>query len=285
MASASGTRRRAWPRAGAWLKSPEDQPRWARPALLGLTVVAGFLYGWRAFGNLEIYYAATVRSMSMSWHNFVFAAFDPAGTITVDKLPGAFWVQALSVRVFGLHAWAIVAPQILEGMASVLVLYRVVRRLSGAVAGILAAGVLVLSPATVALNRGNISDTLMVLLLLLAADATVSAIISGRLRSLIAAGILVGLAFQAKMIEAWLVLPALALAYLVGTRGALGRRVVRLGVAGVVVAAVSVSWMLLVTVWPASHRPYVDGSSTNSIFGQVFVYNGFGRLDQASPNQ
>ena len=185
----------------------------------------------------------------------------------------------------GMHGWAIVAPQVLEGMACVLVLYRVVRRLSGAVAGILAAGVLVLSPATVALNRGNISDTLMVLLLLLAADATVSAIISGRMRSLILAGVLVGLAFQAKMIEAWLVLPALALAYLVGTRGGLGRRVARLGAAGVVVAAVSVSWMLLVTVWPASHRPYVDGSRTNSIFGQVFVYNGFGRLDQASPNQ
>jgi 4-amino-4-deoxy-L-arabinose transferase-like glycosyltransferase len=170
-------------------------------------------------------------------------------------------------------------------MASVLVLYRVVRRLSGPVAAILAAGVLVVSPATVALNRGNISDTLMVLLLLLAADATVSAIISGRMRSLILAGIMVGLAFQAKMIEAWLVLPALALAYLVGTRGGLGRRVARLGAAGAVVAAVSVSWMLLVTAWPASHRPYVDGSSTNSIFGQVFVYNGFGRLDQASPNQ
>jgi 4-amino-4-deoxy-L-arabinose transferase-like glycosyltransferase len=170
-------------------------------------------------------------------------------------------------------------------MASVLVLYRVVRRLSGAVAGILAAGVLVLSPATVALNRGNISDTLMVLLLLLAADTTVSAIVSGRMRSLIGAGVLVGLAFQAKMIEAWLVLQTLVLAYLVGTRGEPGRRVARLGAAGVVVAAASVSWMLLVTVWPASHGPYVDGSSTNSIFGQVFGYNGFGRLERASPNQ
>ncbi len=285
MVSVSGTRRSAWPRVIAWLRSPDDQPQWARPTLLGLTVVAGFLYAWNATGNLEIFYAAAVRSMSMSWHNFVFAAFDPAATITIDKLPGAFWVQALSVRVFGLHAWAIVAPQVVEGMASVLVLYRVVRRLAGPLAGIAAAGVLVLSPATVALNRGNIPDTLMILLLLLAADATVSAIISGRLRSLILAGVLVGLAFQAKMIEAWLVLPALALAYLAGAGGELGRRLARLATAGVVVAAVSLSWMLFVTVWPASHRPYVDGSSTNSIFGQVFAYNGFGRLDQASPNQ
>ena len=125
----------------------------------------------------------------------------------------------------------------------------------------------------------------MVLLLLLAADATVSAIVSGRLRSLIVAGILVGLAFQAKMIEAWLVLPALALAYLVGARDALGRRLAQLAAAGAVVAAVSLSWMVLVSAWPATDRPYVDGSSTNSIFSQVFVYNGFGRLDQASPNQ
>ena len=285
MASVPGTRRGSFTRVRPWWRSPDDQPGWARPALLGLTAVAGFLYAWKAYGNLEIYYAAAVRSMSMSWHDFVFASFDPAGTITVDKLPGAFWVQALSVRVFGLHAWALVAPQVVEGMASVLVLYRVVRRLSGALAGIAAAAVLVLSPATVLLNRGNIPDTLMILLLLLAADATVSAILSGRLRSLVVAGVFVGLAFQAKMIEAWLVLPALALGYLVGARDRLDRKLARLAAAGAVVAAVSLAWMVFVSVWPASHRPYVDGSDNNSIFHQVFVYNGFGRIDQASPNQ
>jgi 4-amino-4-deoxy-L-arabinose transferase-like glycosyltransferase len=269
----------------AWRRSPDGQPVWALLALVGLTVVAGFLYAWNATGNLEIYYAAAVRSMSMSWHDFVFAAFDPAGTITLDKLPGAFWVQALVVRVFGVHAWALVAPQVVEGMASVLVLYRIVRRLAGPLAGILAAAVLVLSPATVLLNRGNISDTLMVLLLLLAADATLTAIITGRVRSLVLAGVLVGLAFQAKMIEAWLVLPALAVVYLVAGPPGWGRRVVRLAGCGVVVAAASLCWMVFVAAWPASQRPYVDGSSTNSIFSQVFVYNGFGRLDQVSPNQ
>src|ERR1700722_848714 len=121
----------------AW-QSPADQPAWARPALLGVTALAGFLYSWKASGNLEIYYAAAVRSMSMSWHNFFFAAFDPAATVTLDKLPGAFWIQALFVRLFGVHAWAIVAPQVAEGMASVLVLYRTVRRLAGPLAGILA---------------------------------------------------------------------------------------------------------------------------------------------------
>jgi 4-amino-4-deoxy-L-arabinose transferase-like glycosyltransferase len=271
--------------AAPWWRSPDDQPAWARPALLVLTAVAGLLYAWNATGNLEIFYAAAVRSMSISWHNFLFAAFDPAGTISVDKLPGAFWVQALSVRVFGVHAWAIVLPQVVEGMASVLVMYRIVRRLAGSLAGILAAIVLVLAPATVALNRGNVSDTLMVLLLLLAADATVTAIGSGRVRSLIVAAVFVGLAFQAKMIEAWLVLPALGLAYLVGAPGGWRRQLARLGGAGLVSGGVSLSWMALVAVWPAAHRPYVDGSSSNSIFSQVFVYNGFGRLDQASPNQ
>jgi 4-amino-4-deoxy-L-arabinose transferase-like glycosyltransferase len=267
-------------------RSPEDQPGWARPALLAITAVAGLGYGWDATGNLEIYYAAAVRSMSMSWHNFFFAAFDPAATITLDKLPGAFWLQALSVRIFGVQAWALVAPQVVEGMACVLVLYRVVRRLSGPVAAIVAAGVLVLSPATVALNRGNISDTLMVLLLLLAADATVSAVVFGRTRSLIWAGVFVGLAFQAKMIEAWLVLPAFVLAYLVGvSQPNWSRRYARLAITGLVVAAVSLAWMVVVSLWPAQSRPYVDGSHSNSIFSQVFVYNGLGRLDQLSPNQ
>jgi len=266
-------------------RSPEGQPAWARPALLALTLLAGLLYSLDATGNLEVYYAAAARSMAMSWHNFFFAAFDPAATISVDKLPGGLWIQAVSVRWFGIHPWSLVLPQVLEGMASVLVLYRIVRRLAGPLAGITAATVLVLSPATVALNRGNISDTLMVLLLLLAADATVSAISSGRWRSLGLAGVFVGLAFQAKMIEAWLVLPALALAYLLGAAGGWGRRLARVAGAGVVAGVVSLSWMVVISLWPASGRPYVDGSASNSIFGQVFVYNGFGRLDQLSPNQ
>src|ERR1700678_618289 len=127
-------------------RSPAGQPRWARPALIGVAAVSAVFYSWNAAGNLEIFYAAAVRSMSISWHNFFFASFDPAGTVTLDKLPGAVWVQALSVRVFGLHPWALVAPQVVEGMATVLVLYRGVRRVAGPAAGIVAAAVFVLSP-------------------------------------------------------------------------------------------------------------------------------------------
>jgi 4-amino-4-deoxy-L-arabinose transferase-like glycosyltransferase len=276
---------RAWKRRLAFWRSPHDQPRWARPALLSVAGVSAFLYAWSVGNDLEPYYAATVRSMSMSWHNFFFAAFDPMATVSVDKLPGAFWIQALSVRVFGVHEWAMILPQVVEGTLTVLVIYRVARRLAGPVAGIVSVIVLVVSPVTVALNRGNISDTLMVLLLVLAADATVAAIITGHWRNILFAGIWVGLAFQAKMIEAWLVLPALGLVYLVAAPGDSRRRLLRLGATGLVTFVVSLSWMTLVTFTPAPGRPYVDGSHDDSLYAQVFLYNGFGRLDQASPNQ
>ena len=189
--------------------------------LLVITAISAFSYGWRASApvNIEIYYAAAVRSMSMSWHDFFFGAFDPAGTVTTDKLPGAFWVQALSVRLFGVHTWALVLPQVIEGALAILVLYHAVRRLAGPVAGLLAAGILAISPATVSLNRGNVPDTLMILLAVLAADAGVTAVVTGRLRPVLLAGVWVGLAFQAKMIEAWLVLPAIAGCYLLAAPG------------------------------------------------------------------
>jgi 4-amino-4-deoxy-L-arabinose transferase-like glycosyltransferase len=264
-----------------------DQPAWARPALLVITAAAAFSYAWRASRpvNIEIYYAAAARSMTAGLSNFFFGAFDPAGTVTVDKLPGAFWLQAMSVGVFGAHRWALVLPQVIEGALTVLVLYRTVRRLAGPVAGLAAAGILAMSPATVALDRGNISDTLMILLVMLAADSVVSALISGRWRPLLLAGVWVGLAFQAKMLEAWLVLPPLCACYLIAATGNWLRRARRCGAMVLLAVAVSLSWMSLVAIWPSGARPYVDGSTDNSPFQQVFVYNGFGRLDQATPDQ
>lgn len=256
-----------------------------RVLLAVLVAIAGLLYGWNASGNLEIFYAAAVRSMSSSWRDFFFAAFDPKGTITIDKLPGAFWLQALSVRIFGVHPWALVAPQVVEGMAAVVVMYRVAARTIGANWGLLAAALLVVDPAVVALDRGNISDTLMILLLLLAANSTVSAVLSSRFHHLLLAGLWVGLAFQAKMLEAWLVLPALGLAYLLASPSRPALKWARLVLAGVVTAVVSLSWMAVVSLFPKGSRPYVDGSQNDSLFSQVFVYNGFGRTDTATPNQ
>jgi 4-amino-4-deoxy-L-arabinose transferase-like glycosyltransferase len=217
--------------------------------------------------------------MAGSWHNFFFGAFDPWGTVSVDKLPGAFWIQALSLRLFGFHVWAIVGPQVVEGTLTVLVLYRAVRRVAGAGAGLVAAVALTVTPVTVLLNRGNISDSLLILLLVLAADAATDACMSGRLRPLVLAGLWVGLAFQAKMLQAWLVLPALFLAYLMAAPAlSLARRYGHIAVSAAVALAISISWMSVVTLVPAHDRPYVDGSCNKSVFSQVFLYNGADRL-------
>ncbi|HXZ61822.1 MAG TPA: glycosyltransferase family 39 protein, partial [Acidimicrobiales bacterium] len=167
---------------------------------------------------------------------------------------------------------------------TVLVLYHAVRRLSGPAAALVATVVLAASPATVTLDRGNVPDTLMILLLVLAADVTITAVLTNRWRSVVLAGVLVALAFQAKMLEAWLVVPALGLAYLVAGRGDLWARLVRIVVLSVTSLVLSFSFMIFVTLTPASQRPYVDGSTDNSIFQQVFTYNGFSRVNNASPD-
>jgi 4-amino-4-deoxy-L-arabinose transferase-like glycosyltransferase len=206
--------------------------------------------------------------------------------VTLDKLPGALWVQALSLRLFGFHLWAIVLPQVIEGTLTVLVLYRAVRRVAGPGAGLVAAAVVAVSPVTVLLNRANISDSLLILLLVLAADATSGALISGRVQSLMMAGVWVGLAFQTKMMQAWLVLPALYLAYLVAAPAAsFLRRFGHVVLSGLVVIVVSLSYMTAVTAVPAQDRPYVDGSCDNSIFSQVFLYNGINRFSGTELSQ
>jgi len=223
--------------------------------------------------------------MSLSLHNFFYGAADPWATVSVDKIPGALWVQAISLRIFGFHTWALVLPQVIEGMLTVLVLYRAVRRVAGAGAGLIAAVVLAGSPIVILLDRGNISDSLLIMLLVLAADATIRACQRGRLRSLLWAGALVGLAFQAKMLQAWLVVPALFLAYLVAAPVAsFLRRVGHLAASTLVVGAVSLGWMSVVSLIPQSSRPYADGSCDDSLFNQVFSYNGFTRLGAGLAN-
>jgi 4-amino-4-deoxy-L-arabinose transferase-like glycosyltransferase len=274
------TIRPAFRRRLQFWRSPEGQPAWARPALLAIAALAGGAYGWRMNAPyLEPFYGGAARSMASSWHNFFFGAADPWGTISVDKLPGALWFQTLSLRVFGFHFWAVVLPQVVEGTLTVLVVYRATRRVAGAGAGIVAAVVMAGSPVVILLNRGNISDSLLILLLVMAADATIRAYQSGRLRSLIWAGVLVGFAFQAKMLQAWLVLPAFNAAYLVAApANALLRRIWHVAASALAVVVVSLSWMTVVTLVPQTRRPYVDGSCNDSVFAQVFSYNGLERI-------
>lgn len=271
---------------------PAD-PRWTRLALLAVTIAAAAAYSWGLDHDaLHMYYAGAVRSMANSWHDFFYGAFDPQGSISVDKVPGAFWVQALSVRVFGYSEWAMVLPQVVAGTLTIPVLYRTVRRVAGARTALTAAVVFVATPAALAAPRGNESDPLALLLILLAADAVLRAILgvrerkrrflgmrsTGGTRSLLLAGVWLGLAFQAKMGEAWLPVPAFATAYAIAGPDRLKARAARLLAAGGVLVTVSLSWITFVALTPAGERPFVDGTTDNSPFSQVFDYNGFGRL-------
>ncbi|GHJ43140.1 hypothetical protein Cs7R123_04820 [Catellatospora sp. TT07R-123] len=236
--------------------------------------MAALVYAWDLSRNpLHPYYAAAVRSMSESWQAFAFGALDPAASITVDKLPGAFMVQALSARVFGFHTWSVILPQVAASVVTILVLYRAVRRWQGPRAAILAAAAYAVTPVVAALARSQISDTLLVMLLVLAADAWTRAVAGGRLRSLLLSGLFVGLAFQTKMAQAWGVLPALAIAYLVAAPVPLRRRLGHLGLAGLLTATVSVLYISAVMLLPSAYRPYADGSPDNSLFYTVFRYN------------
>lgn len=266
--------------ADAPVPAPGDNsaPWWLGLAVTLEATMAVALTLWRAGDTpLDPYYAAAVRSMAGSWHDFLFGSFDPAGSVTMDKLPVAFWPQALLVRLLGFHQWTMVLPQVLEGAVAVVVLVAAVRRLADWRAGLIAGAVLAASPAAVLLDRGTMPDTLMTLMLVLAADQVTRAVARpDRWMPVVACGLLVGLAFEAKMTEAWLALPGMALALLLA--GAPRHRLRQLAVGGAVMVVVSLAWMAAVSVVPAQARPYVDGSTHDSPFEQVFLYNGTDRF-------
>ncbi|KOV64713.1 ArnT family glycosyltransferase [Streptomyces sp. MMG1121] len=255
-------------------RSPQGEPAYARPALLVLVVLAAALFTWGIDrSEYHTFYASAARSMTTSWKAFFYGSFDPGNSITLDKLPGFLWPQALSARLFGFHPWSLTLPQVLEGVASLLVLYRLVRRWAGVHAGLIAGTAFLATPVAVGLFRTSVEDPAFTLCVLLAAEATQRAAHAGRLRPLVMAGVWVGIGFQAKMLEAWVILPALALVYLISAPLTLRRRLAHIGVSAVVMTAVSASWMLAVTLTPAKDRPYVDGTTNNSAFSMVVGYN------------
>jgi 4-amino-4-deoxy-L-arabinose transferase-like glycosyltransferase len=252
-----------------------------RPELLGLLALAAALNLWALSRNgwANEYYSAAVRSMSTSWHAFLYGSFDSAGAMTVDKPPLALWVQALSVRAFGFHPLAILVPQALMGVATVGLTYDLVRRRFGRLGGFAAGLVLALTPITVAISRHNNPDALLVLCCVAALWCLVRGLEDGRTRWVVLAGVCVGLGFEAKMGAALLIVPALAAAWLwMAPRGRLAatRQLLAGGAAMVVVGG---AWPLLVALTPAADRPWVSGTSDNSILSLIFGYNGFGRLD------
>ena len=257
-----------------------DDPAWVRPALLALLGATALLYLWSLSesGWANAYYAAAVQAGSSSWKAFLFGSSDGSNFITVDKAPGFLWPMDLSARIFGVSSWSILVPQALEGVATVGVLYAAVRRWFGPVAGLLAGAVAALTPVAVLMFRFNNPDALLVLLMTLGAYAVVRAIESGATRWVVLFGALVGFAFLAKMLQAFLVLPAFGFAYLLAAPVPFWRRVRQLALAAVAMVAAGGWWVALVELWPASSRPYIGGSEDNSVLNLIFGYNGFGRL-------
>src|SRR5436190_12506577 len=266
--------------AGERLRTRVAAIRLPRPELLGLLVLAAVLYLWALDQNgwANEYYTAAFRSMSSRWHNFLYDSFDPSGIMTVDKPPLALWVQALSVRLFGFHSLSMLVPQALMGVASVGLVYDLTRRRFGRAAGFVAGLVLALTPMTVAISRHNNPDALLVLCTVAALWFLVRGLEDGRTRWLVLCGVCVGLGFETKMGVALLIVPALAAAYL---RVAPRRRLVALRqllAGGAAMVVVGGAWPLLMALTPAADRPWISGTSDNSIWSLIFGYNGLGRL-------
>jgi len=267
-------------RAERLWRGPDSDPAWVRPALLGLLAVAAALYLWDlgASGWANSYYAAAVQAGTKSWKAFWFGSTDSSNFVTVDKTPGSLWVMEISARIFGVNSWSILVPQALEGVAAVGVLYATVKRWFSPAAALLAGAVFALTPVAALMFRFNNPDALLVLLLVASAYAMTRALEAGQLRWLVAAGAFVGFGFLAKELQAFLVLPAYGLVYLLAGPPQLARRIWHVVVIGLATIAAGGWWVAIVSLWPASSRPYVGGSQNNSFWNVLFGYNGFGRL-------
>jgi 4-amino-4-deoxy-L-arabinose transferase-like glycosyltransferase len=245
--------------------------------LLALTAL---LYLWDLGRNgwANDFYAAAVQAGTKSWKAFFFGSFDQSSFITVDKTPGSLWVMELSGRIFGFGQWSMLAPQALEGVGSVLLLYAAVKRWFGPAAGLIAGLVLALTPAAALMFRFNNPDALLVLLMTAAAYTLVRAVENGRTRWLVFTGLLIGFAFLAKMMQAFLVVPGFAAAYLWAGPPRLGKRIWQTLLLGSGIVAGAGWWILAAQLTPAADRPYFGGSTSNSILQLAIGYNGLGRL-------
>ena len=259
---------------GSWL-----QPRHAGlPVVVAVSAVLN-THRLSQNGYANIFYSAGVQSMLRSLHNFLFVSFDPGGLITVDKPPLALWVQAASAKLFGFSPLSLLLPSAIAGVLAVALLYVVLARRLGAVAAFAGALALAVFPSFVAVSRDNGVDPLLILLMVLACAVGLRASETGRWRTLIWCGVLVGLAFNTKTLAAYLVVPGIALAYLVCAPGSPRRRIAQLAAAGAVMLGVSFAWIAFVELTPASKRPYVGSSTNDTELGLTFEYNGVGRVE------
>jgi 4-amino-4-deoxy-L-arabinose transferase-like glycosyltransferase len=262
------------------LRGSATNARWERPSFLGLLLVTGVLYIWNlaSSGWANSFYSAAVQAGSTNWEAFFYGSSDAGNSITVDKPPASLWLMELSVRAFGLSSFSILLPEALMGVATVAVVYLTVRRSFSARTALLAGGVLALTPVAALMFRFNNPDALLVLLMSLSVYFTVRGIQSGKLRWVLWAGVMVGLGFLTKQLQAAVILPALAGIYLVAAPGNWWRRIWHLLLALGAVILSAGWWVAIVELVPASMRPYIGGSQTNSFLELTFGYNGFGRL-------
>ena len=250
-----------------------------RPELL-LVAATALLYSWNldANGRGNEYYAAAVRSMTRSWSNFFYAALDSGGWTTVDKPPAALWLQAVSARIFGFSPWALLLPSVVCGALAVWLLMSTVGRVWGRTAGLVAGGVLALTPMMLAVSRSNNPDVTLVLCVVAAAWATQRGIEDGRMRWMVWAGVFCGLGFLAKLLAAGLVMPGMWGAYLLAAPGNVRRRLLNCLVGAGAFFAVSLVWIGAVDLRPLTDRPWIGGSADGTARDLVFGYNGFGRV-------
>ncbi len=260
--------------------------RFSREKILvwvGLAAIVALAAALR-FGNIEAigqsntYYTAAVESMLQSWHNFFFVAAEPGGSVSIDKPPVGLWIEAISAYFLGVNGFATVLPQLLAGIFSVILLFHLVRRSFGNVAGLLAALALAITPVAIAVERNNTQDSTLIFTLLLATWVFIKATETGKLRFLLLGAVLVGIGFNIKMMQAFLPLPALYALYFLGSEQGWWRKIVHLGLATVVLIVVSLSWAVAVDLIPADQRPYVGSSENNSVLNLMLGYNGLERL-------
>jgi 4-amino-4-deoxy-L-arabinose transferase-like glycosyltransferase len=257
-----------------------DEAAWVAPAMLGVVGLAAILYlvNLTVSGYANTYYSAAALAGSQSWSAWFFGSLDSANFITVDKPPLGTMLIGLSVRLLGLSSWSILLPEALAGIGTVILLMATVRRTFGPAAAVIAGLVSALTPAAVLIFRYDNPDALLTLLLVAAAYAFVRSLERGSLRWVATAAILVGFGFLTKYLQAWFVLPAFALTWLVAAPGPLGRRIVGLAVAFVAVLFASGWWVAVMELIPAANRAYIGGSDTNSVIELLLGYDGLGRI-------
>jgi 4-amino-4-deoxy-L-arabinose transferase-like glycosyltransferase len=249
-------------------------------ALLGIVLLGAFLrfyeLGAQGYGNT--YYAATVKSMLTSWQNFFFASYEPGGSVSVDKPPLGFWIQSLSAYIFGVNGFALALPNALAGTLSIPLLFMMVKWHFGKWAGLSAALVLAVIPVTIVTERNNTIDGMLVFVLLLAGWAFLKSVESGKIHFLLLGAVLVGLGFNIKMLQAYMVLPAFYALYFLGAPHRWWKRLLHLSAATVLLLVISLSWAVAVDLTPASERPYVGSSEDNTVMELITGHNGIKRL-------